>query len=155
MRWPFGIKERGLYQRPFPMGVPLVAESDVTSHAGRDKHAVDFLVAEGTSVCVPRDGRIILVKVDSDIGGPEKRFENDANYVVVDHGDGQTSFLAHLRKGSLQTKVGEAVLAGQIIALQGSTGWTTEPHIHFAVYDKQLGVTVPIKFKERFVIQRK
>ncbi len=137
------------------MDVPLVAECDTKTHTGRDKYAVDFLVAEGTPVCVPREGRVILAKSDSDLGGPSQRFENDANYVVLDHGDGQTSFLAHLCKGSLKVKIGEAVLAGQVIALQGSTGWTTEPHIHFAVYDKQLGVTIPIRFKEKFLIQRK
>jgi murein DD-endopeptidase MepM/ murein hydrolase activator NlpD len=137
------------------MNVLLVAECDKTTHIGRDKYAVDFLMAEGTPVCAPRDGRVILAKSDSDLGGPSQRFENDANFVVLDHGDGETSFLAHLRKGSLKVKTGETVLAGQIIALQGSTGWTTEPHIHFAVYDKQLGVTVPIRFKERFVLQRK
>lgn len=147
MLWLFKKKRTDQYQRPFPKNVPINVEPNSISHVGRDQHAVDFLVAEGTIVCAPRTGKIIGLKQDSEVGGADKKFENDANYVIIDHGDQETSILIHLQKDSVSVKMGDTVRAGQIIARQASTGWTYDPHIHFAVYC--LGRTIPIRFAER------
>lgn len=173
---------RGLYRRPFPFTrcrfpffLPSRIEPNSVAHVGRDKHAIDFLVPEGTSICAPRDGIVLSVKDDSDRGGPDRAFEHDANYIVIDHtsptfkvmgysrlawsdeelggghnpvvdeDEGQSSIIVHLAKGSARVKVGDHVHAGQVIARQGSTGWTYAPHIHFAVY--QNGTSVPVRFR--------
>jgi len=53
------------------------------------------------------------------------------NLVEVDHGDGLRTRYAHAK--SLETKVGEVVQKGQVLALMGSTGRSTGPHVHFEV----------------------
>ncbi len=159
-----------LYRRPFPLlrrGFPFFlrarVELDSPAYIGPHKHAVDFLVPEGTPVCVPRDGIIIELKDDSDRGGPDEAFADDDNYIVLRHtihgsvikGDSreewrivepteERSVLIHLKCGSARVKVGDRMCAGQIIALQGSTDWTYEPHIHMTVYHR--GESVPITF---------
>jgi len=58
------------------------------------------------------------------------------NYVAIDHGNGEVSVYAHLKPGSVNVKVGDVVKAGQVIGLLGSSGNSTEPHLHFQVCDQ-------------------
>ena len=57
------------------------------------------------------------------------------NYVVLDHGNGVFSLYAHLQPGSIRVKAGERVLVGTTLAKLGSSGNSTEPHLHFQVCD--------------------
>ncbi|MBP9802571.1 peptidoglycan DD-metalloendopeptidase family protein [Patescibacteria group bacterium] len=51
--------------------------------------------------------------------------------VVINHGNGLTTLYGHASK--LLVKAGDTVTRGETIALVGSTGWSTGPHIHFEV----------------------
>jgi len=63
-------------------------------------------------------------------------FEGAAgNYVLIRHANGEHSLYAHLRHGSVKVKPGDAVQAGVQIAEAGSSGNSTEPHLHFQVID--------------------
>ncbi|MCB4767154.1 M23 family metallopeptidase [Ancylobacter sp. Lp-2] len=62
------------------------------------------------------------------------------NMLVVDIGDGNFAFYAHLQRGSLQRnggklKLGDRVKAGDVIGLLGNTGNSSAPHLHFHVMD--------------------
>ncbi len=57
-----------------------------------------------------------------------------ANYVTIDHGNGFTTTYYHLRKYSVTVNVGDSVVAGEQIGLAGSSGRSTNPHLHFGVY---------------------
>lgn len=52
-------------------------------------------------------------------------------YMLIDHGDGIFTLYAHCSE--LLVKEGDSVKRDQIIALVGSTGFSTEPHLHFEV----------------------
>ncbi len=63
-------------------------------------------------------------------------FEGAAgNYVLIRHANGEHSLYAHLKQGSVRVNVGDAVSAGAQIAETGSSGNSTEPHLHFQVID--------------------
>jgi murein DD-endopeptidase MepM/ murein hydrolase activator NlpD len=51
------------------------------------------------------------------------------NYVIVVHGGGWATLYAHL--SSIDVGTGTRVGKGQVIAREGSTGWSTGPHLHF------------------------
>ena len=53
------------------------------------------------------------------------------NHVIIDHGNGEFSFLCHLRNGSVKVKPGDKVTKGQEIARCGNSGNTSEPHLHY------------------------
>jgi hypothetical protein len=57
------------------------------------------------------------------------------NHIVVDMGQGNFAFYAHIIPGSLRVKVGDRVRRGQVIGLVGNSGNSTEPHLHFHVVD--------------------
>ena len=57
--------------------------------------------------------------------------EHIGAYAVIDHGNGLATLYGHCSK--LLAKAGQTVEAGDIIALSGSTGRSTGPHLHFEV----------------------
>ena len=57
------------------------------------------------------------------------------NHIVVDMGQGHYAFYAHVQPGSLRVKLGDRVKRGQVIALLGNSGNSTEPHLHFHIVD--------------------
>lgn len=58
------------------------------------------------------------------------------NVVVIQHGVGFYSVLAHLQRGSVIVQVGQSVLAGQQIARVGSSGRSPRPHLHLQVQEQ-------------------
>ena len=52
-------------------------------------------------------------------------------YIMIDHGNGLSTLYGHCSQ--LLASVGRTVEAGDVIALSGSTGRSTGPHLHFEV----------------------
>jgi murein DD-endopeptidase MepM/ murein hydrolase activator NlpD len=74
------------------------------------------------------------VESDFDKAGLDlEKYGGRANYVRILHADGTMGLYAHLEEGGVLVQVGQHVRAGQEIGLSGNTGFTTGPHLHFAV----------------------
>ena len=82
---------------------------------------IDIGAASGTAVLAAESGKVIMARWNGGYG----------NCVVIDHGGGITTLYGH--NSSLKVSVGQKVTKGQTIALVGSTGNSTGPHIHFEV----------------------
>lgn len=52
-------------------------------------------------------------------------------HIIIDHGDNITSVYGHLDK--IFVVKGQEVKPGDIIGLEGTTGWSTGPHLHFQI----------------------
>ena len=61
--------------------------------------------------------------------------------IVIAHEQNEYSIYAHLQPGSITVKPGERVAAGQVIGRLGSSGNSTEPHLHFQVCDRPSGLS--------------
>jgi murein DD-endopeptidase MepM/ murein hydrolase activator NlpD len=71
------------------------------------------------------------------------------NHVVIDHGNGEFSVYAHLKPGSIRVQLNDALSAGQVFAQVGTSGNSTEPHLHFQLSDcadVQSCRSIPISF---------
>lgn len=81
---------------------------------------VDIAAPLGTPVMAAADGLVVAVG-HTNIGY--------GNFVIIAHGGGVATLYGHL----LQTtaNVGDRVVRGQMIGLEGSTGFSTGPHVHF------------------------
>ncbi len=85
-------------------------------HAG-----LDFKGPVGAPIFAAARGRVAFVGQRSGYG----------NCVEIDHGNGLLTRYAHM--SGFRAHAGEAVAAGQLIGLIGSTGRSTGPHLHFEV----------------------
>jgi len=81
-----------------------------------------YAVAEGT-VVARHDGEF-----DRQV---EWNANNQANYVILDHGGGVRTWYWHLRNGSVGLGVGDRIRKGQHIGYTASSGYSTGPHLHF------------------------
>ena len=81
---------------------------------------MDLAVPTGTPIRAALGGTVTVSKYNT--GGY-------GYYVMIDHGNGLATLYGHCSK--LLAKVGQTVEAGDIIALSGSTGRSTGPHLHF------------------------
>ncbi|HLU32807.1 MAG TPA: M23 family metallopeptidase [Natronosporangium sp.] len=64
--------------------------------------------------------------------------------VVIDHGNGYLTHYAHASEAKVS--VGEKVKPGDVIALEGSTGNSTGPHLHFEVHDGMWNQIEPVSW---------
>ncbi len=81
---------------------------------------IDIAAAFGTTVTAAAPGVVVAVG-HTNIGY--------GNYVVIGHGGGIMTLYGHLLETDVT--VGATVARGQRIGLEGSTGWSTGPHVHF------------------------
>jgi murein DD-endopeptidase MepM/ murein hydrolase activator NlpD len=88
---------------------------------GRMHEGIDIAAAAGTPIWAAADGAVIYAGW---LGGY-------GNLVVVDHGNGLATAYAHT--SAILVAVGQHVTRGETIALVGSTGHSTGPHLHFEV----------------------
>lgn len=135
------------YKLPVPSGQAVYVtqgnwEGDHRPEYGNSQFAFDF-ASNGTSfpIVTARAGKIVGLRADSDIrckglniqldGTPLKGCWAEANYILVDHGDGSAALYLHLAKDSVAVRNGDRVQRGQQIGMAGTTGWSTGIHLHF------------------------
>lgn len=89
---------------------------------------LDISSALGTPVRAAADGVVALAGAQTDELG---HLVGYGNYVVIAHGGNMITLYGHLEQ--LLVRPGEAVHTGDPIGLEGSTGNSTGPHVHFEV----------------------
>lgn len=98
------------------------------------RYAVDFTVPVGTPVLAAREGVVMQVQDDwRGSGRTLEDFAHRANFVRILHEDGTMAMYAHLEYYGVGVKPGQKVAAGDLLGLSGNTGYSTGPHLHFAV----------------------
>ncbi|MCX6290603.1 MAG: urea transporter [Bacteroidetes bacterium] len=135
------------------------------------KHALDFVIRDeekktyrlpGTSVehyycynlpvVAPAAGwveKIVDGVFDNDIGDVDVN-RNWGNTIVIRHSNFLFSQVSHLKKGTFKVRVGDYVNKGDVLAMNGNSGRSPEPHIHFQLQaTSQIGsktIPFPISF---------
>ena len=121
------------------------------THRTRDsKYAVDISMPAGTNVFAARGGVVFDIASTNFKGGPnEGEYADLANLVRILHDDGTFAVYAHLNWNTIRVRPGDQVVAGEYIANSGNTGFSSGPHLHFAV-QRNLGMRVeslPVIFR--------
>ncbi len=82
---------------------------------------IDIACPAGTPIAAANNGRVIL----------SEHIVKTGNTVVIEHGGGLKTYYFHMSENLVEE--GDMVEKGDIIALVGSTGYSTGPHLHFEV----------------------
>lgn len=112
-----------------PLRAPIEGDAGRSSNFGLRKdpftgaqrmHAgMDFRSGVGTPVRAAAEGRVVTAGASGGYG----------NLVEVDHGHGLVTRYGHL--SAIQVALDQAVAAGAVVGLVGSTGRSTGPHLHY------------------------
>lgn len=134
---------------------PIRAKNRLTSGFGWRVHpisgsrafhtGIDIGAARGTPILAAADGVVVY----SGDGG------SYGNMVILRHKNGLYTVYGHASK--LVAKKGKYVKRGQKIALVGSTGASTGPHLHFEVKstEKHVNPAIALKKTERVAVKRR
>jgi len=114
---------RGAFETPVPgTATSSYGRLTITNGEPSGRHqGADFRAETGTLVRAPNAGRVVLAQ----------NLYFAGNTVIVDHGLGVFSLLAHLSR--IDVGVGAVVSRGELLGESGATGRVTGPHLHWAV----------------------
>lgn len=105
----------------FPLNKYYISSKYGYRWGGEFHKGVDLAAAHGSTVFAADGGTVSYAGWLGTYG-----------YLVeIDHGKGVTTRYAH--NSSIKVKVGQQVAKGQTVALVGSTGRSTGPHVHFEI----------------------
>ncbi len=99
----------------------------------QNRYAVDISMPVDTGVYAARGGIVLEVEEDYFQSGAEQSLASKANSIRILHADGSMAVYAHLALEKALVAPGVKVEVGQLIAYSGNTGFSTGPHLHFAV----------------------
>jgi murein DD-endopeptidase len=126
----------------------LAARGDADVVKNSLGYGAQVLAVADARVAAVRDGIAESARVSSN---PKHSLDEAAgNYLALDLGAGRFAIYEHLAPGSIRVARGETVRRGQVLALLGFTGDSTEPHLHFHVADHPaplLGEGLPFEFE--------
>jgi len=106
----------GSFGLQWPIAGLVTQEFGHTGHPG-----IDIAAAYGSPIHAAGTGVVIYASWESGYG----------NYTCISHGGGISTCYGH--QSAIYVSVGQTVVRGQVIGAEGSTGYSTGPHVHFEV----------------------
>jgi murein DD-endopeptidase MepM/ murein hydrolase activator NlpD len=107
---------------------------EYSHHDEQNRYAVDFIVPVGTQVLAARAGVVMETIANYDGGGHNaKVYATRANFIRILHDDGSMGLYAHLKEDGILVHPGQRVGLGEPIGYSGNTGFSSGPHLHFAL----------------------
>jgi peptidase M23-like protein len=118
-----------------------IVDEEGRMHRGDGKHREDWL-AFGATLRAPGAGQVVEARGDAaDHEMGVERVDIDeikrnprslmGNYVIIDHGNGEYSVLAHMKHGSVRPKPGDRVERGEPLGQVGLSGDAYMVHVHY------------------------
>jgi hypothetical protein len=134
----------------------LGADEQGKTRKGKAQVNEDYF-AFGREVLAPADGNVtdVINGVRDNVPGSMNPYSALGNAVFIQHREHEVSVLAHLKLGSITVKVGNKVKTGQVIALCGNSGNSSEPHLHYHLQNTPIiqdGTGIKCYFEKVIVI---
>jgi len=106
----------GSFGLEWPIAGPVTQEFGHTGHPG-----IDIAAGYGTGIHAAGAGVVIIAGWEGGYG----------NYTCISHTAAISTCYGH--QSAIYVTVGQQVVRGQVIGAEGSTGYSTGPHVHFEV----------------------
>ena len=123
---------------------PLPGYYRLSSQFGYRIHPITGVAHSHTGIDIPASGGTPILAAKSGQVVTSAYHYSYGNYVVIDHGNGNSTLYAHM--SSRAVSEGQMVTKGQVIGYVGTTGSSTGNHLHFEVRDNYTRVDPESKF---------
>jgi murein DD-endopeptidase MepM/ murein hydrolase activator NlpD len=117
------LARRPMFESPLPLGSYQLT-SAYANRWGSFHGGIDMAAPLGTPIHAATDG---VIKE----AGPASGY---GNWVQLEAADGTITMYGHMSSSGVLVHAGQRVTAGDVIALVGSEGFSTGPHVHFEVW---------------------
>lgn len=155
------MKSRNIYSLPVKIKNEVIAVTDTRVHFGILKYAVDFSLKKNVPILAAQSGEVIRVKDNSNKGGDDEKYADEKfqNMIIIKHDNDEYTEYVHIDHKSALVKKGDFVKKGHLISKGiGIIGYTTEPHLHFAVFrlvgNKDNFNSIPIVWEKGLIIEK-
>ena len=124
-----------VYSLPFESGkTHLVFQGYNGKLSHKNEFSLDFNLKTGDKIFAAREGTVVEI-----VNSNKKNCANIScakfnNKIVVMHQDGTFADYSHLKYKGTVVKKGDILEKGQLIGYSGNTGFSSGPHLHFAVF---------------------
>lgn len=167
-------KERFNDQVYIKMGLPFYGEWNISqghggniTHKNEYQYAWDFVIKDddlktfrlpghniedyycyGLPILAPADGYVVNIidGIDDNLIGDVNLNQNWGNTIIIKHAENLYSKISHIKKGSFKVLLNDFVHKGQMIANNGSSGRSPEPHIHFQLQTTEVLAATTIQY---------
>lgn len=142
--WPIGGAEtEEIGGKLFAKGEPTCTY--ITSHFGNTEDirngnahgGLDIACSGKHYVIASKSGTVIYPVDASQTQYPNVRDDSAGggygNHVIIDHGNGEFTFYAHMQPNTIPVKAGDSVKQGQVVGVMGTSGFSTGQHLHFEI----------------------
>jgi murein DD-endopeptidase MepM/ murein hydrolase activator NlpD len=135
------VQKMGFHDNPVRYAYDLCPVNEHNALYHGDPTKKENWYAYGTPVYAPGDGVVVSAEntlKENTIEGkklvmppdfPDTIIAGEGNHVIIDHGNGEYSELAHMQTGSVEVKKGDRVKRGQLLGKLGFSG-DTGHHVH-------------------------
>ena len=123
---------------------PLPGHYSLSSQFGYRIHPITGVAHSHTGIDIPAPGGTPILAAKSGQVVTSAYHYSYGNYVVIDHGNGNSTLYAHM--SSRAVSEGQMVTQGQVIGYVGTTGSSTGNHLHFEVRDNYSRVDPESKY---------
>lgn len=109
----------------------------------------------GKRLNAPGNGKIVALENTIADNTPGK-FNTDqelGNYIIIDHLNGEFSFMVHFKQYSITASIGDNVIKGQEVGKVGNSGNSSGPHLHYHLQttaDVDNGIGLPTQFNNYY-----
>lgn len=108
-------------------------------------------------ILAPADGYVIDIidGIEDNLVGDVNMQQNWGNTIIIKHAEQLYSKISHIKKNSFKVAINEYVYKGQMLANNGNSGRSPEPHIHFQLQSTSVIQATTIKYPlSNYVIKR-
>lgn len=128
-----------IYSLPFEKGkTHLVFQGYNGKFSHQNEFSLDLNLKIGDPILAAREGTVVEVINSNNQNCADISCAKYNNKILILHNDGTFADYSHLKYNGAVVKKGEVVKKGQLIGYSGETGFSSGPHLHFAVFINRL-----------------